>query len=71
MPTLTIQPAGTTHDVEPGTLLRDALQSARVLLDYPCAGRGRCHQCLVKMDPAPRGRYLRTSAAYELSGSPA
>jgi uncharacterized 2Fe-2S/4Fe-4S cluster protein (DUF4445 family) len=53
MPTLTILPSGKTVETARGTLLRDALQSARVLLDYPCAGKGRCRQCRVMMNPAP------------------
>ena len=53
MPHITILPAGKTVDVERGTVLRDALQSARILLDYPCGGKGSCRQCRVKVDPSP------------------
>jgi uncharacterized 2Fe-2S/4Fe-4S cluster protein (DUF4445 family) len=53
MPTITILPIGKTLTVEPGTLLRDALQSARIMLDYPCGGRGSCRQCRVIVDPPP------------------
>jgi uncharacterized 2Fe-2S/4Fe-4S cluster protein (DUF4445 family) len=51
MPTIIVLPMGKTLTVEPGTLLRDALQSARIMLDYPCGGRGSCRQCRVAVDP--------------------
>ncbi len=53
MPHITVLPLGKTLDVDRGTLLRDALQSARIMLDYPCGGKGSCHQCRVTVDPAP------------------
>jgi len=53
MPRITILPAGTELEAAPGTVLRDALQSARIHLDYPCGGRGTCRQCRVQVDPAP------------------
>jgi len=55
MPAITILPGRTVMEVAHGTLLRDALQSARILLDYPCAGKGKCRQCRVRVDPAPPG----------------
>jgi uncharacterized 2Fe-2S/4Fe-4S cluster protein (DUF4445 family) len=54
MPTITVLPHGTTLVVNRGTLLRDALQSARIMLDYPCGGKGSCHQCRVTVNPAPQ-----------------
>ncbi len=36
-------------------LLRDALQSAGIALDYPCGGKGSCRQCRVAVDPPPPG----------------
>ncbi len=63
MPTITILPLGRILDVERGTLLRDALKNARIMLDYPCGGKGSCRQCRVRVDPPPddgRGR-LRES----------
>jgi uncharacterized 2Fe-2S/4Fe-4S cluster protein (DUF4445 family) len=53
MPHITVLPLGKTLDVARGTLLRDALQSAHIMLDYPCGGKGSCHQCRVTTDPAP------------------
>jgi uncharacterized 2Fe-2S/4Fe-4S cluster protein (DUF4445 family) len=53
MPRITVLPTGTALDVQPGTVLRDALQAARMHLDYPCGGKGTCRQCRVKVDPAP------------------
>ncbi len=53
MPRVTVLPAGTDLEVAPGTVLRDALQQARIQLDYPCGGKGTCRQCRVKVDPPP------------------
>jgi uncharacterized 2Fe-2S/4Fe-4S cluster protein (DUF4445 family) len=53
MPTIKILPLGKSLAVEPGTLLRDALQAARIMLDYPCGGKGSCRQCRVSVDPPP------------------
>ena len=53
MPTITILPLGKELTIERGTLLRDALQSARIMLDYPCGGKGSCRNCKVSVDPPP------------------
>ena len=53
MPRITVLPSGTSLEVPAGTVLRDALQSARIHLDYPCGGKGTCRQCRVKVEPAP------------------
>ena len=53
MPTITVLPLGKALTVAPGTLLRDALQSAQIMLDYPCGGRASCRQCRVTVDPPP------------------
>jgi len=53
MPVITVLPAGKALTVVPGTLLRDALQTARIMLDYPCGGKGSCRQCRVTVDPPP------------------
>jgi hypothetical protein len=45
MPTIRILPLGKMLTVERGSLLRDVQQSARIMLDYPCGGKGRCGQC--------------------------
>jgi uncharacterized 2Fe-2S/4Fe-4S cluster protein (DUF4445 family) len=55
MPVITILPQDATLTVEQGTLLRDALQSARIMLDYPCGGKGSCRQCRVTVDPPVPG----------------
>ena len=36
-----------------GGSLRDILQQAGILLDYPCGGKGTCRQCRVVIDPPP------------------
>jgi len=53
MPTIHLNPSGTTLQAPKGALLRDVLQQAGVLLDYPCGGKGSCRQCRVIVDPAP------------------
>jgi uncharacterized 2Fe-2S/4Fe-4S cluster protein (DUF4445 family) len=53
MPTITVLPMGKALTVERGTLLRDALQSSQIMLDYPCGGRASCRQCRVTVDPKP------------------
>ena len=53
MPRITVLPSGADLEVPAGTVLRDALQSARIPLDYPCGGKGTCRQCRVTVDPAP------------------
>jgi uncharacterized 2Fe-2S/4Fe-4S cluster protein (DUF4445 family) len=53
MATITVGPLGRTIEAAPGTLLRDALQEAGILLDSPCGGKGTCRQCRVIVDPAP------------------
>jgi uncharacterized 2Fe-2S/4Fe-4S cluster protein (DUF4445 family) len=51
MPTITIQPFGKTLAAERGASLRDLLQGAGILLDFPCGGKGTCRQCRVTIDP--------------------
>lgn len=53
MPTIRIAPFGTTVTAAVGTPLRDALQLADILLDYPCGGKGTCRKCRVTVDPPP------------------
>jgi len=53
MPRITVLPSGADLEVPSGTVLRDALQAARIQMDYPCGGKGTCRQCRVKVDPAP------------------
>jgi uncharacterized 2Fe-2S/4Fe-4S cluster protein (DUF4445 family) len=49
MPTIRVEPLGQSFVAEKGVVLRDALHSAGILLDYPCGGKGRCHQCRVEV----------------------
>ena len=51
MPTITIQPFGKALAAERGAPLRDLLQGAGILLDFPCGGKGICRQCRVTIDP--------------------
>jgi uncharacterized 2Fe-2S/4Fe-4S cluster protein (DUF4445 family) len=53
MPRITVLPLGKVLTVERGTILRDALQNAQIMLDYPCGGKGSCNQCRVGVNPAP------------------
>jgi len=53
MPTIHVQPLGKTLGAEKGAILRDVLQNAGILLDYPCGGKGSCRQCRVVVDPPP------------------
>jgi uncharacterized 2Fe-2S/4Fe-4S cluster protein (DUF4445 family) len=55
MPTITVQPIGRIVTAATGELLRDVLQAAGIPLDYPCGGKGTCHQCRVAVDPPPAG----------------
>ncbi len=49
----TILPLGKTVAAENGASLRDVLQQAGILLDYPCGGKGTCRQCRVTDRPGP------------------
>jgi uncharacterized 2Fe-2S/4Fe-4S cluster protein (DUF4445 family) len=53
MPTVHVHPLGKTLAAAHGALLRDVLQAAGILLDYPCGGKGSCRQCRVVVDPPP------------------
>lgn len=53
MPRIRVHPFDSVITAAEGTLLRDALHTAGILLDYPCGGKGRCRQCRVQVDPAP------------------
>jgi uncharacterized 2Fe-2S/4Fe-4S cluster protein (DUF4445 family) len=53
MPTVRVNPPGKTLAAAQGALLRDVLQEAGILLDYPCGGKGSCRQCRVLVDPPP------------------
>jgi uncharacterized 2Fe-2S/4Fe-4S cluster protein (DUF4445 family) len=45
--TVVYGPEEKTIDVEPGTLLGDAIQSGGLPIEQPCAGRGTCGKCKV------------------------
>ena len=51
MPTITVLPLGREIAAASGALLRDVLQTAGILLDYPCGGKGTCHQCRITVEP--------------------
>ncbi|MCX7038709.1 MAG: 2Fe-2S iron-sulfur cluster-binding protein, partial [Spirochaetes bacterium] len=53
MPIIHVEPLGKALTAERGTPLRDLLQGARILLDFPCGGKGTCRQCRVTIDPPP------------------
>jgi uncharacterized 2Fe-2S/4Fe-4S cluster protein (DUF4445 family) len=53
MPTIHVQPLGKTLGAENGAVLRDILQDAGILLDYPCGGKGSCRKCRVAVTPPP------------------
>ncbi|MBE3063781.1 MAG: DUF4445 domain-containing protein, partial [Spirochaetes bacterium] len=51
MPIIHVEPLGKALTAERGTALRDLLQGAGILLDFPCGGKGTCRQCRVTIDP--------------------
>jgi uncharacterized 2Fe-2S/4Fe-4S cluster protein (DUF4445 family) len=53
MPTINVKPFGRSLEAKDGAILRDVLQGAGILLDYPCGGKGSCRQCRVIVDPPP------------------
>ena len=53
MPTIHVKPFGKSLEACNGAILRDVLQNAGILLDYPCGGKGTCRQCRVVVDPPP------------------
>ena len=55
MPSIRVEPLEQTIAVERGVVLRDALRTAGILLDYPCGGKGSCRQCRVTVTPPPAG----------------
>jgi len=53
MPKLHVKPLGKSLIAAKGSLLRDILTNAGILLDYPCGGKGNCRKCRVTVDPPP------------------
>jgi uncharacterized 2Fe-2S/4Fe-4S cluster protein (DUF4445 family) len=53
MPIINVKPFGRSLEAKDGAILRDVLQGAGILLDYPCGGKGSCRQCRVIVDPPP------------------
>jgi 2Fe-2S ferredoxin len=45
MTTLTIMPAGTTIEAQPGTSLLDAIKAAGAQIMSKCSGKGECGAC--------------------------
>ncbi|HVP20111.1 MAG TPA: ASKHA domain-containing protein [Spirochaetia bacterium] len=68
MPTIRIEPQGQTLTAQKGSILRDALRRAGILLDYPCGGKGSCRQCRVAVSPAPPGGKGKLSEAQSAGG---
>ena len=68
MPTIRIEPQGQTLTAQKGTILRDSLREAGILLDYPCGGKGTCRQCRVAITPAPEGGKGRLSESQAAGG---
>lgn len=68
MPAIRIEPQGQTLTAEKGTILRDALRRAGILLDYPCGGKGTCRQCRLTVSPEPPGGKGRLSEAQTAGG---
>lgn len=46
---VTFQPSGRELFVPEGTTVKDALNSARLDLDFPCGGSGKCGKCRVQV----------------------
>jgi uncharacterized 2Fe-2S/4Fe-4S cluster protein (DUF4445 family) len=51
MVTIKIAPSGRIITAPEGFSLREALQQAGILLDYPCGGKGQCRHCRVLVSP--------------------
>jgi uncharacterized 2Fe-2S/4Fe-4S cluster protein (DUF4445 family) len=68
MPTITIQPFGKALAAERGAPLRDLLQGAGILLDFPCGGKGICRQCRVTIDPPSESGKGKLSDAESAGG---
>jgi len=50
MAKITFLPSLTTYEAVPGEKLSDAAAKAGVMIALPCAGRGMCGKCLVKIE---------------------
>jgi Uncharacterized metal-binding protein len=50
MPQITFLPGNIVCEVDAGTSLQDAAEKAGVTLSFPCAGKGACGKCLVKVE---------------------
>ncbi len=49
MPNVTFQPSGKTIYVPTGTELLDTARKARIEIESPCGGKGRCGKCIVRI----------------------
>lgn len=45
------QPDGLRLTVDGGTILSEAILSAGISVNLPCAGTGRCGKCVVEIQP--------------------
>jgi len=60
---------GKTVYVLPGTILKEALERASIVLDYPCGGKGTCGKCKVRVTsgaPAPTDAEQQTLTNTEI-----
>ncbi|HEY3366646.1 MAG TPA: ASKHA domain-containing protein [Symbiobacteriaceae bacterium] len=67
----TIQAAGRTIAVAPGTKLSSALNGAEIFVETPCGSRGYCRKCMVKVlgaapPPTPADQERLTAAEINL-----
>jgi uncharacterized 2Fe-2S/4Fe-4S cluster protein (DUF4445 family) len=53
MPTITFLPEGLACEVEAGTTVQDAAERCGAVIPFPCACKGACAKCLVRVE---RGR---------------
>ena len=67
MPIIHVEPLGKTLTAERGASLRDLLQGAGILLDFPCGAKGTCRQCRLTIDP-PSASGTGTLAEAESAG---
>lgn len=61
-------PSGKALVAGRGDSLRELLQQAGLLLDYPCGGKGTCRQCRVSIDPPPASGKGKLTEAEQAGG---
>ncbi len=50
MPKITFLPDGKVYQAEKGALIQTIAEQAGVTISYPCAGKGVCGKCLIKIE---------------------